>query len=102
MSERAVKHTKLKFKGDSTKKKRKREHDEDAGPSKRRTGEEDEGVDTWVFPENASEIRGPTFIFHPSDPSPICVTFDSTRGKVLLSSLDKHKEEEEENIPAVV
>jgi protein FRG1 len=42
-----------------------------------------------VLPENPNEIRGPTFIIHPSDPSPICVNFDSTRNRIVLHSLDK-------------
>ncbi|KAG2157259.1 FRG1-like family-domain-containing protein [Suillus clintonianus] len=83
-----VRSTQLKFKGDKIKKKRKRErHDEEGSASKR--VEEDEDPETWVLPENATEIRGPTFIIHPSDPSPISVNFDSTRNKIILSSLDK-------------
>lgn len=82
-----VRSTKLKFKGEKTGKKRKREHgDEDAAS---RRAEDDEDPETWVLPENVTEIRGPTFIVHPSDPSPISVNFDSTRNKIILSSLDK-------------
>ncbi|KAG1754602.1 FRG1-like family-domain-containing protein [Suillus lakei] len=82
-----VRSTQLKFKGDKIKKKRKREHHDEGSASKRI--EEDEDPETWVLPENATEIRGPTFITHPSDPSPISVNFDSTRNKIILSSLDK-------------
>lgn len=82
-----VRSTQLKFKGDKIKKKRKREHHDESSASKR--VDEDEDPETWVLPENATEIRGPTFIIHPSDPSPISVNFDSTRNKIILSSLDK-------------
>ncbi|KAG2349732.1 hypothetical protein BDR05DRAFT_972692 [Suillus weaverae] len=82
-----VRSTQLKFKGDKIKKKRKREHRDEGSASKR--VDEDEDPETWVLPENATEIRGPTFIIHPSDPSPISVNFDSTRNKIILSSLDK-------------
>lgn len=82
-----VRSTQLKFKGDKIKKKRKREHNDESSTSKR--VDEDEDPETWVLPENATEIRGPTFIVHPSDPSPISVNFDSTRNKIILSSLDK-------------
>lgn len=79
--------TKLKFKGDKTKKKRKRE-DEESGPS-RSKHVEDEEPETWVMPESAAEIRGPTFVMHPSDPSPISVNFDATRNRIILHPLDK-------------
>lgn len=82
-----VRSTQLKFKGDKIKKKRKREHNDESSTRKR--VDEDEDPETWVLPENATEIRGPTFIVHPSDPSPISVNFDSTRNKIILSSLDK-------------
>ncbi|KAI6045697.1 FRG1-like family-domain-containing protein [Pisolithus marmoratus] len=83
-----VRSTKLKFKGDKTKKKRKREDDE-GGPSRLRRMEDEEEPDTWVMPESATEIRGPTFIVHPSDPSPISVNFDATRNRIILHPLDK-------------
>lgn len=37
-----------------------------------------------------------SFIVHPSDPSPICVNFDSTRNRIILHPLDKDKTEEAE------
>jgi len=83
-----VRSTKLKFKGEKTGKKRKREHGNEEASTSRRA-EEDEDPDTWVLPENDTEIRGPTFIMHPSDPSPISVNFDSTRNNIVLSLLDK-------------
>ncbi|KAG0699671.1 FRG1-like family-domain-containing protein [Suillus ampliporus] len=83
-----IRSTQLKFKGDKVKKKRKREHHDEEGSASKRV-EEDEDPETWVLPENATEIRGPTFVIHPSDPSPISVNFDSTRNKIILSSLDK-------------
>lgn len=86
-----IRSTKLKFKGEKEKKKRKRDTDGDgkAGSSKRT--KDDEDPETWVMPENANEIRGPTFIFHPSDPSPICITFNSTTTRISLHPLDKEK-----------
>ncbi|KAH9952055.1 FRG1-like family-domain-containing protein [Amylocystis lapponica] len=96
-SEDKVRSTKLKFKGEKTKKKRRREDDED-GPSgssrRRRKDEDEESPETWVLPEDANDIRGPTFLLHPSDPSPICVTYDSTRGRIILHSLDKERTED--------
>ncbi|GBE82200.1 FRG1-like family-domain-containing protein [Sparassis latifolia] len=96
-----VRSTKLKFKGEKTKKKRKREDDAGEGSSsgvsrRRRKDEDDESPETWVLPEDANEIRGPTFIMHPSDPSPITVTYDSTRGRIILHSLDKEGTDGEE------
>ncbi|KAJ7709774.1 FRG1-like family-domain-containing protein [Mycena rosella] len=82
-----VKSSKLTFKGDSKKKKRKREDGDGGRPSKRK--EDDKDPETWVLPEQPNEIRGPTFIVHPSDPSPICVTYNSTSNRVVLSALDK-------------
>lgn len=91
MSSEKVRPTKLKFKGDKGKKKRRREGDDEGSSSRRRKVENDDAPDTWVLPEQANEIRGPTYIIHPSDPSPICVTFDSTRGRIILQSVDKDK-----------
>lgn len=93
MSTDKVRSTKLKFKGEKTKKKRKRDEDDEgrAGRSKRR---DDDDPETWVLPETPIEIRGPTFIVHPSDPTPICVTFNSTTTRVVLHVLDKEKAED--------
>lgn len=93
MSTDKVRSTKLKFKGEKTKKKRKHEDDDAEGSSsrRRRRDDDDENPETWVLLENPNEIRGPTFIMHPSDPSPICVNYDSTRGRIVLHSLDKDK-----------
>jgi protein FRG1 len=92
----AVRSTKLKFKGEKTKKKRKREEgDGDDRGSRRRKDDEDRAPESWVFPEDPLEIRGPTFLVHPSDPSPLCVTYDSTRRKVLLHTITKGEDEEE-------
>ncbi|KAJ7097807.1 FRG1-like family-domain-containing protein [Mycena belliarum] len=82
-----VKSSRLTFKGDSKKKKRKREDGDGGRPSKRK--DDDKDPETWVLPEASNEIRGPTFIVHPSDPSPICVTYNSTSNRVILSVLDK-------------
>ena len=93
MSADRVRPTKLKFKGEKTKKKRKREDDDAEGSSSRRKrkDDDDESPEAWVLPENPNEIRGPTFIVHPSDPSPISVNYDSTRGRIVLHSLDRDK-----------
>ncbi|KAJ7125473.1 FRG1-like family-domain-containing protein [Mycena crocata] len=89
-----LKSSKLTFKGEKVKKKRKRDDDEGRpGGSKRR--EEEKDPETWVLPEQPNEIRGPTFIVHPSDPSPICVTYNSTSNRVVLSVLDKNKPEDD-------
>ncbi|OSX65141.1 hypothetical protein POSPLADRAFT_1038952 [Postia placenta MAD-698-R-SB12] len=98
-SDDKVRPTKLKFKGEKTKKKRKREDGEEgSSTSRRRRKEEEESPETWVLPESAHEIRGPTFIMHPSDPSPICITYDSTRGRIVLHSLDKDRTEGQEPV----
>ncbi|KAI0340085.1 actin-crosslinking protein [Trametopsis cervina] len=105
MSTDKVRSTKLKFKGEKTKKKRKREDGEDGDGSssrRRRRDDDDDSPDTWVLPEQPAEIRGPTFIVHPSDPSPICITYDSTRGRIVLSSLDKDIKSEEDGRPSIL
>ncbi|KAI0320719.1 FRG1-like family-domain-containing protein [Amylostereum chailletii] len=88
-----VRSTKLKFKGDKVKKKRKHEGGEEGGSRRRRKDDEAQDPETWVQPQQAIEIRGPTFIFHPSDPLPLCVHFDSTRNRIMLSSLAKDAED---------
>ncbi|KAF8798175.1 hypothetical protein BYT27DRAFT_7203882 [Phlegmacium glaucopus] len=89
-----VRSSKLKFKGEKIKKKRKRDDgDERTGSSSKRKVD-DKDPETWVLPENVNEIRGPTFIFHPSDPSPISVNFNSTTNRLYLHTLDKDKSEE--------
>ena len=89
-----VRSSKLKFKGDKTKKKRKRDDgDERTGSSSKRKVD-DKDPETWVLPENVNEIRGPTFIFHPSDPSPMSVNFNSTTNRIYFHTLDKDKSEE--------
>lgn len=102
MSTDKVRSTKLKFKGEKSKKKRKREDGEQGPSSRRRKEEDDEKPETWVLPENPNEIRGPTFIVHPSDPSPICVTYDATRGRIVLHALDKDIKVEDEEQPTTV
>lgn len=104
MSSDKTRPSKLKFKGEKTKKKRKREDAEEGESStrRRRKEEEDEAPETWVLPDEAHEIRGPVFIMHPSDPSPICVTYDYTRGKILLHLLEKDRAEDEEEPPKLL
>jgi protein FRG1 len=94
MPDEKVRSSKLKFKGEKTKKKRKREDADDSGAggsssSRKRREEDDKDPETWVLPENSTDIRGPTFLIHPSDPSPICVTYDATRGRVAVVPLDR-------------
>jgi len=94
-----VRSSKLKFKGEKTKKKRKREagDDERAGSSKRKLDDKD--PETWVMPENVNELRGPTFIIHPSDPSPISINYNSTTSRIALQSLDKESLKSEDSEP---
>jgi protein FRG1 len=91
MSTDKVRSTKLKFKGEKTKKKRKRETDDVGRASGSKRRDDDEDPETWVLPENPYEIRGPTFIMHPSDPSPVSVNFNSTATRLVLHALDKEK-----------
>ena len=101
MSTDKVRSTKLKFKGEKSKKKRKRETEDEPGASRR--GEDERGdPDTWVVPDDPLQIRGPTFIYHPSDPSPICVNFDSTRNQIILHILDKEKSEGSDQMPSLL
>jgi len=91
-----IRPTKLKFKGEKTKKKRKREPGDDDGvgsSSKRKLDDKD--PETWVLPEGVNELRGPTFIVHPSDPSPISINYNSTTNRIALQTIDKDKPEEE-------
>ncbi|EIN07257.1 hypothetical protein PUNSTDRAFT_114726 [Punctularia strigosozonata HHB-11173 SS5] len=99
MSTDKVRSTKLKFKGDKGKKKRKRDDEDDDGSNSRRRREvndDDRDPDTWVMPEDPNEIRGPTFIFQPSDPSPVCITYDATRARIILNALDKDAKTEDD------
>ncbi|KAJ7774975.1 FRG1-like family-domain-containing protein [Mycena metata] len=88
-----VKSSKLTFKGEKPKKKRKRDDDGEGRPggSKSKRKEDEKDPETWVLPEQPNEIRGPTFIVHPSDPSPICITYNSTSNRVVLALLDKNR-----------
>ena len=88
-----IRSTKLKFKGEKSKKKRKREDGEQGSSRRKYKDEDDQDPETWVRPQQATEIRGPTFIFHPSDPSPICIHFDSTRNRIMLNPLMKDAED---------
>ncbi len=92
-----VRPSKLKFKGEKVKKKRKREDGEEGvSTSKRRLDDKD--PETWVLPESVNELRGPTFIVHPSDPSPISINYNSTANRLTLQSLDKDKTEDADSI----
>lgn len=91
---RAPKSLRLKFKGEKSKKKRKHDEDDDGegtnSSRRRRNDAQDDGSpEQWVRPDQATELRGPTFIFHPSDPLPICISFDATRNRIALHPLEK-------------
>jgi protein FRG1 len=90
---KAPKKLRLKFKGEKIKKKRKYDEDDDIEASSssrsRRHVAQDDGSPEWVHPDQATEIRGPTFLFHPSDPSPLCISFDATRNRIALHTLEK-------------
>lgn len=84
------------------KKKRKRNDDDvDEGRSTKRR-EDDKDPDMWVFPEQANEIRGPTFIFHPSESSPVSLNFNSTTNRVVIHYLDKSKNEDDSQPQALL
>ncbi|KAF9265499.1 hypothetical protein L218DRAFT_957079 [Marasmius fiardii PR-910] len=102
MSSEKVRSTKLKFKGDKAKKKRKREDGDDEGRGSIRRKDDNTDPETWVFPENPEEIRGPTFIIHPSDPTPISVNFNSTTNRIVIHSLDKDKTEDSDEPPKLL
>jgi len=89
-----VRSTRLKFKGEKTKKKRKREDDGEGGGSSRRKLDEQE-PESWVLPENINELRGPTFIMHPSEP-PISINFNSTANRIVLHTVDKVRTDDDE------
>ena len=80
MSDR-VRSTKLTFKGEKHKKKR-RKHKEDGAR------DDNDGIDpqAWVQPDNPMQVYGPTFILHPSTP-PICVTYDANRSRIMLHNI---------------
>jgi protein FRG1 len=92
----------LKFKGEKTKKKRRREDGGEAGEGSKRRKEDNMDPETWVLPDDPSQIRGPTFIVHPSDPSPICVNYDSTRRRIILHVLDKEATEDGTEPPSLL
>ena len=105
MSDTKPRSSKLKFKGDKSShksKKRKRDHEdgEEIGPSsskRKGKGKEDTtDPESWVLPETPEEIRGPTWIIHPSDPSWISINFNSTTNRVVIASLDKDKGEDDD------
>ncbi|KAH9981007.1 FRG1-like family-domain-containing protein [Lactifluus volemus] len=91
---KAPKSLRLKFKGEKSKKKRRHDDDdnvEGTSSSRRRrhASQVDVSPELWVHPDQATEIRGPTFIFHPSDPLSICISFDATRNRIALHPLEK-------------
>ncbi|KAG6918131.1 hypothetical protein DXG01_016320 [Tephrocybe rancida] len=102
MSTDKVRSTKLTFKGDKPTKKRKREDGGSRSSKKGRRKDDDEDPETWVLPDTPNEIRGPTFIMHPSDPSPICINFSSTTNRIMIYSFDKEKLDEDAETPSLL
>ncbi|KAG5723993.1 Protein FRG1 [Termitomyces sp. T112] len=102
MSTNKVRSTKLTFKGDKPKKKRKREVGEIGSSRKSRRKDDNEDPETWVLPENANEIRGPTFLMHPSDPYPISINFNSTTNRIVIHFFDKEKLEDDTEPPSLL
>lgn len=90
-----VRSTKLKFKGEKATKKRKRGNgdDDERGLSRRKTDEQE--PECWVLPENINELRGPSFIMHPSEP-PLSINFHSTANRIILQPLEKDKSDDNE------
>ncbi|KZV89939.1 hypothetical protein EXIGLDRAFT_649825 [Exidia glandulosa HHB12029] len=87
----SVRATKLSFKGDKPSKKRKRKQRDDGDDDSHAkddadSGPVDESGERWVTPANPLELRGPVFIFHPSEP-PLAVAYDTGRSKLSLSPL---------------
>lgn len=99
-----VRSTKLKFKGERVKKKRKRDtgEDEPTTSSGKRKKADDKDPETWVLPESVAELRGPTFIIHASDPSPISINFNSTTSRISLQPLDKDKSSDGPEAPKLL
>lgn len=97
-----VRSTKLKFKGEKSKKKRKREDDDGDRESRRRRDQIDDGVDdeSWVFPQDPNEIRGPTFIMHPSEPE-ISINFSAAANRLILQPFQTDKSAEPMNLKLV-
>jgi len=81
MSTEKVRSTKLKFKGDKPKKRKRKDNDE-AGGSKEDNGD----PQAWVQPDDPIQVLGPTFLVHPSTP-PTCVAYDSTRSRITFPAL---------------
>ncbi|KIK57682.1 hypothetical protein GYMLUDRAFT_75294 [Collybiopsis luxurians FD-317 M1] len=102
MGDEKIRSTKLKFKGEKSKKKRRRDDGDEGGSSSKRRKDDLVDPETWVFPDNPFEIRGPTFIVHPSDPTPISLNFNSTTNRVVLHILDKEKAEDDVPPPSLL
>lgn len=88
------KSLRLKFKGEKSKRKRRDDGDDVEGTSssrrrRRHDAQDDVSPEQWVHLDQATAIRGPTFIFHPSDPLPTCISFDATRNRIALHPLEK-------------
>ena len=98
-----VRSTKLKFKGERVKKKRKHTGDDEPTTSTgKRKKVDDKDPETWVLPESVAELRGPTFIIHASDPSPISINFNSTTSRISLQALDKDKSNDSPEAPKLL
>ncbi|KAG8941780.1 hypothetical protein FRC04_004097 [Tulasnella sp. 424] len=91
-----VRSTKLTFKGDKKGKKRKRKEKDVGGHGSGGEGSDVEGADpqAWVYPSNPLQVLGPTFIVHPTSPqSPTCITYEQTRGRIVLHPLSAEEED---------
>jgi len=111
----SIRATKLTFKGEKTKRKRKARHLDDddehtsAGPSTAGPRDDD---DTWLLATSAIEVRGPTFLYHASlqqedGGAPVCMTYDTVRSKLAVAQLtledeDGGKVKEAELVPHAV
>ncbi|RXK36610.1 protein FRG1 [Tremella mesenterica] len=81
----AIVSTKLKFKGEKVKKKKRTHHERDEGDELAALAAGDPRG--WVFPEDIMEISGPSFILLPSDPL-TCLAWDPQRQKVYAAPID--------------
>ena len=98
-TEKTTRPSKLKFKGEKTKKKRKRD-DGDSG-AHGRGDDESSDPDSWVQPEDPLHLRGPTFIYHSSDP-PVSINYDSNRNRIVVHTLDREKKDDESEPPSLL
>ncbi|KAF9583555.1 hypothetical protein BGW38_009182 [Lunasporangiospora selenospora] len=86
-NEYVAKSSKLNFKGDSTKsKKKKRKAEDDAKET------DNAKADGWVPVNSLNDIGGPIFLTYSSDP-PKCLTIDEKTKKVAMGALEPSEDE---------